>query len=78
MLVNDEYSSWYNRVGDFLLLVWEKKKEFYLAVDQQTGPVRLTTLQNVRPVVLIAIVVECALFISLLNKLMNCTFAIKL
>ena len=28
MLVNDECSSWYNRVGDFLLWVLEQRKKF--------------------------------------------------
>ena len=27
MLVNDECSSWYNKVGDFLMLVWDRRKE---------------------------------------------------
>ena len=27
MLVNEECSSWYNRVGDFLMSVWNKRKE---------------------------------------------------
>ena len=27
MLVNDECSSWYYRVGNFLLLAWDRRKE---------------------------------------------------
>ena len=27
MIVNDDCSSWYNRVGDLLILVWERRKE---------------------------------------------------
>ena len=27
MIVNDHCSSWYNRVGDFMMLGWEKRKE---------------------------------------------------
>ena len=27
MLINDEHSSWYNRVGYFLMLVWDRRKE---------------------------------------------------
>ena len=27
MLINDECSCWYNRVGDFLLSVWDRRKE---------------------------------------------------
>ena len=26
-LINDECSSWYNRVGDFLMSVWDRRKE---------------------------------------------------
>ena len=28
MLINDECSLWYNRVGDFLLSVWDRRKNF--------------------------------------------------
>ena len=34
MLVNDECSSWYNRVADFLISVWKGEKKRYVAVDQ--------------------------------------------
>ena len=27
MLVNNECSSWYNRVGDFLVSVWDRRKQ---------------------------------------------------
>ena len=27
LLINDECSSWYNRVGDFLMSVWDRRKE---------------------------------------------------
>ena len=27
ILVNDERSSWYNKVGDFLMSVWNRRKE---------------------------------------------------
>ena len=27
MLINDECSSWYNRVGNFLMSVWERREE---------------------------------------------------
>ena len=27
MLINDECSSWYNKVGDFLMSVWDRRKE---------------------------------------------------
>ena len=32
MLVNDEYSSWYNRVGDFLVSILDRRKQ-YLYTD---------------------------------------------
>ena len=36
MLVNNECRSWYNRVGDFLLSVWEEREKSYIhvVVDQ--------------------------------------------
>ena len=27
MIVNDDFSSWYNRIGNFLTLVWAKRME---------------------------------------------------
>ena len=27
MLINDKSSSWYNRAGDFLMSVWDRRKE---------------------------------------------------
>ena len=27
MLVNDECSSWYNRVGNFLVSIWDRRKQ---------------------------------------------------
>ena len=27
ILINDECSSWYNRVGDFLILIWNSRKQ---------------------------------------------------
>ena len=27
MMINDECSSWYNRVGNFLISVWDKRKD---------------------------------------------------
>ena len=47
MLINDECGSWYNRGGDFLLLVWEEKKKLYSS-GPKTGSVRPTPLQIVR------------------------------
>ena len=49
MLVNNEFSSWCNKVGDFLLSVWRKAKFFYIVVDQKMGSVGPTPLQSARP-----------------------------
>ena len=43
MLVNNKCTSWYSRVGDFLLLVWDRKKEILYGVEpvcvvSQTDP----------------------------------------
>ena len=35
MLVNDECSSWYNKVGDFLMSVWDKRKEIFYRQSKQ-------------------------------------------
>ena len=48
MLVYYECSSWYNRVGDFLLVVWDGRKKFYMVMDQYARSVRPTPLQSVR------------------------------
>ena len=29
MLINDKCSPWYNRVGNFLLSVWDSRKEIW-------------------------------------------------
>ena len=34
MLVNDECSLWSNSVGDFLMSIWDRRKEILLALDQ--------------------------------------------
>ena len=46
MLVKDECSSWYNRVGDFYFSFEIGKGKFYTAMDQQTQPNRTTPLQS--------------------------------
>ena len=33
MLINDERTSWYHRVGDFYLSVWDRRKEINMAMD---------------------------------------------
>ena len=35
MLVNSKCSSWYNRVGNFLLLVWEERKKISYSMNQK-------------------------------------------
>ena len=45
MLINNECSYWYNRVGDFLLSVWNRRKEILYGNGQvyeisQTNPTR--------------------------------------
>ena len=42
MLVNYECSSWHNKVGDFLMSVWDRRKEILYA-NGSTGEVQLTT-----------------------------------
>ena len=59
MLVNDERSSWYNRVGDFLkhqFGIGEEK--FYTAMDQNALPDRATPLQSTWSMALSALMVE--------------------
>ena len=45
LLIDDECSYWYNRVGDFLLSVWDRRKEILYGNGQvyevsQTNPTR--------------------------------------
>ena len=39
MIVNDDCSWWYNRVGDFLMSVWEKRKEILYGEESQYDPI---------------------------------------
>ena len=39
MLVNDECRSWYNKVGDFLMSVWDRRKESLYGNGSSTGKV---------------------------------------
>ena len=45
MLVNDECSSWYNRVSSFLIAVWNRRKENLPG----TGSVCMTQQSNLTP-----------------------------
>ena len=58
MLVNDECSSWYSRVGDFLMSVWDRRKEI-LYGNGSVGEVRQSTpLESVRSMALSAMTIE--------------------
>ena len=60
MLVNDECSSLYNRVGNFcsyMFAIGEKK--FCIAVNQHAWSDRTTPLQSAWSVALSAMTVEC-------------------
>ena len=58
MLVNDECSSWYSRVGDCLMSVWDRRKEI-LYDSGSLGEVRQSTpLQSATSMALIAMTVE--------------------
>ena len=59
MIVNDDCSLWYNRVGDFLMSVWGEGRKFYMARDQLIRFLRTTPLLSARPMAIIAMVVEC-------------------
>ena len=65
MIVNDDCSSWYNRVhvGDFLMSVWERRKEICCMVrDQLVRFLRAAPLLSARPMATIARTVECERF----------------
>ena len=60
MLVNDECSSWYSRVADFLkyqFRIGEKKS--YMVTDQHAWPNRTIPLQSAWSIALNAMLVEC-------------------
>ena len=46
MFVKDECSCWYKRIGNFLLLVCNRRKKFCLAMEHHSRPVRPTPLQS--------------------------------
>ena len=57
MLVNDECSSWYNRIGNFLYQFLIGEKKFYMAMDQHARSDRTTPLQSAW---LMALIFTCA------------------
>ena len=46
MIANDDYSSWYDRVSKFLILVWFRKRNFCKIRDQLVRFLRVTSLLN--------------------------------
>ena len=60
MLVNNECSSWYDKVGDFFWYqVGIGEKKFYMAMNQHAWSDRTTPLQGAWSMVLSAMTVEC-------------------
>ena len=62
MLVNDECSSWYSRVGDFWMSVWDQRKDILYGggsarVVGWTNPT--PECEAITPTALSAMVVEC-------------------
>ena len=58
MLVNDECSSWYNIVGDFLMSVWDRRKEILYGNGSIERSVKTTPLQSARSMALRAMTVD--------------------
>ena len=58
MLVNDEYNFWYNRVQDFVVLIWDRREKVCMAMDQQESSVELALVQSARSMALSAMAVE--------------------
>ena len=51
ILVNDECSPWYNRVGDFLVSIWDRRKKLLYTdgsafMTRQTNPTHLECMVN--------------------------------
>ena len=59
MLINDECSNLYNRVGDFCCCFGIEERKSYTAMDRYTRSVRPTPLKSARSMALSAMVVEC-------------------
>ena len=65
MLVNDECSPWYNRVGDFQYQFGIGEDSFCTSMDQHAWPDRTTPLRSMWSIALSAMTVECEQFINL-------------
>ena len=52
MLVNNECSSRYNRVGNILMSVWDRRKGMYIAMDWYARLVEPALLWSVRSMAL--------------------------
>ena len=59
MLINDECSSWYNRVGDFLMSVWDRRKEILYGNGSAGDVIQTTPLLSARSMAQSAMTVEC-------------------
>ena len=57
MLVNDEYSSWYNRVGNFFSQFGIGQRKFCMMMDQHASSVESAPLQSASSMALSAVVV---------------------
>ena len=76
-LVNDECGSWYGRIGEFLMLVWDRRKK----VLYGSGLVQVVgwpnPLQSVRPMAFIALAVERECIIVLIKMIFGRSFCIS-
>ena len=68
MLVNNECSFWYNRVGNFQYQFGIREKKFYTSMNQHAQPNRTTSLQSAWSMALSAMTVECEQFVYLFYK----------
>ena len=59
MLINDECSSWYNKVGDFIYQFVTRRKKSYMAMDQYSRSIKTTPLLSARSTVQSGMMVEC-------------------
>ena len=58
MLVNDERSSWFIKVGDFLMSVWDRREEILYGVGSVCEVRQSIPLQSARSMALSAMAVE--------------------
>ena len=59
MLINDQCSSWYNKVGDFLMSVWNRRKEILYGNGSTDEVGQTTPLQSAWSMALGAMTVDC-------------------